>query len=73
METGYRYSWLLWLAAAAITVLPPFGQTPFLALAIAVLLVLIWVGLNVSPKNIFVNFFMAIMEVFFREMGHRNQ
>lgn len=69
-----QYTWLLWLAMSAAVCLPPIpSMPPFFALLISGSLVLAWVALNVSPKRLFYSTFMSIIEVFFREIGARNQ
>ena len=69
-----KYTWLLWLAMAAAVCLSPIpSMPPLLALMVAGGLILTWVGLNVSPKRVFYSVFLTIIEIFFREIGIRNQ
>ena len=69
----FRNLWLLWLAAASATCLPPIGTSPFVGLIIASALIMLWIGTNVTPKRIIYSIFTALIEIFFREIGVRNQ
>lgn len=69
----YRSGWLLWLAVAAVSCLPPLGFTAFGSLGVAALLTGVWVLLNISPKLLFNSSAFLALEVFFREIVARNQ
>ena len=69
----FRAGWLLWLALASVACLPPIGITPFGALGVAALLVSAWIITNISPKRLICTILIGVLEIFFREMGARNQ
>jgi hypothetical protein len=67
----FHMGWLLWLALASVACLPTAGWSPFSALGVGAVLVGAWILVNVSPKRLISSGIMAILEVFFREMGAR--
>ena len=69
----FHHLWLLWLAAGVAVCLPPVFESPFLGFLLSVLIILLWICTNVSPKRILGWFFMSVIEIFFREIGVRNQ
>lgn len=69
----FSKGWLLWLALAAVACLPPLDITPFGALLVAATLVSAWIFVNVSPKRLICTTLIGVLEVFFREIGARNQ
>jgi len=69
----FRRGFLLWLAAGAVACLPTIGFTPFSSLFVGTLLVVAWLISNVRPKRLITSIFISAIEIFFREMGSRNQ
>ena len=69
----FHHLWLLWLSVAAAVCLPPVSDSPFLGLAVASVLVVLWIGVNVTPKRVCSWIIMSVLEIFFREIGVRNQ
>ena len=67
-----KHPWLLWLGFAVAICVPPL-VSGFFALISSTSLVGLWVVLNVSPKRLVCSFFFGTLEIFFREMGVRNQ
>lgn len=70
---GYRFGWLLWLAVAAVSCLPPLGVPSFTTLAAAAVLVSAWIFTNISPKRLITATFYMILDIFFREISARNR
>ena len=70
---NFRRGILLWLAAGAVAILPELGATPFEALFVGSLLVAAWILSNITPKQLIISITLSIIEIFFREMGSRNQ
>ena len=73
MRGGYRHIWLLWSAFAVVACLPPVSVPPLAALGLSAALVVCWVLINVSGKQLFVSLMFGILDVFFREFVARNQ
>ncbi|KAL1508277.1 hypothetical protein AB1Y20_004392 [Prymnesium parvum] len=69
---SYRFGWLLWLAVAAASCLPPLGLSPFATLAVAAAFVAAWVFLNVRPKRLLTACVYMVLDIFFREISARN-
>ena len=72
-RSTYRWGWLIWLAIAAAATLPPLGLDPLLVLCVSLGCVMAWVVGNVSPKRVVASFLISVMDIFFREIGARNQ
>mmetsp|Transcript_17377 Transcript_17377/g.51278 ORF Transcript_17377/g.51278 Transcript_17377/m.51278 type:complete len:348 (+) Transcript_17377:120-1163(+) len=73
MRGGYRHIWLLWTAFAVVACLPPIAVPPLLALGLSAFLVMTFVCINISGKQMFVSLMFGILDVFFREFVARNQ
>jgi glycerol-3-phosphate O-acyltransferase/dihydroxyacetone phosphate acyltransferase len=69
---AFRNGIVLWLALAAVACLPAFIPA-FAALLVAAILVAFWIFANISPKRLICTFLIAVLQIFFREMGARNQ
>ena len=69
----FRRGFLLWMAAGAVACLPTIGLTPFMSLFVGSLLVAAWIISNIRPKRLITSIFISVLEIFFREMGARNQ
>ena len=68
-----RHGWLLWLALAAAACLPPLDVKPILALMVSCVFMAMWLAFNVSLKTMVQSAIFMALDVFFREMGARNQ
>ena len=70
---GYKNTWMLWIALALVACLPPLDVPPLVALSLSCAVVGWWTLMNVSLRTLFVTLMFSILDVFFREIGARNQ
>ena len=73
MKGGYRNTWMLWIALALVACLPPLDVPPLVALSLSCAVVGWWTLINVELRTLFVTLMFSILDVFFREIGARNQ
>ena len=69
----YKNTWMLWIALALVACLPPLDVPPLVALSLSCAVVGWWTLINVSLRTLFVTLIFSILDVFFREIGARNQ
>ena len=65
--------WLLWLALAAVSCLPPLGVSSFQAVTVATCLILIYVFTTIPVRKLLIGLVIESTKIFFREIAARNQ